>query len=338
MSDPMFDEIPILQELGTQLVARFESEEPEPHNAQDPLVVAKPRTRRRRRSLAAVLAVPIAALIATLVAVTAGGAPKAHSELDVALVDVATVARQQPTAFPTNNQFYFVSSVTQVSEPIRKVPTGPLRVGAPTYPRAIVTTSEHLWFSAGRNSVMRTRVLATKFPDHATKRLWQAQGSPSFAVAGSSIVTPPGHDRYLLGNIEVTRAQLLSTTTDPQALYKKLLSVGGSTQSVFSQIADTLSDRPAPPQLRAALYRTMALVPGIQLLGTRVDSDGRSGTAVALVTGGVRQELIFDPRTSNLLETKTLAGPSSGVRATPRTGTQIATITYLQRSITNTAP
>jgi len=92
----------------------------------------------------------------------------------------------------------------------------------------------------------------------------------------------------LAGNIELTRRQLLATSTNPRTLYARLYAAGGSPAEVFTEIGDTLRSRPAPATLRAALYRALALVPGVRLVGRVTDSVGRHGTAVGLCTTASR--------------------------------------------------
>jgi hypothetical protein len=65
-----------------------------------------------------------------------------------------------------------------------------------------------------------------------------------------------------------------------------------------------LAQTPAPPRVRAALYRVLASTPGIRLVGRRTDSVGRTGVAVAVtLAGAIRLELIIDPSTGDLLQT-----------------------------------
>ncbi len=64
-----------------------------------------------------------------------------------------------------------------------------------------------------------------------------------------------------------------------------------------------LADTPAPPRVRAALYRALAATPGIRLLGRRTDSAGRTGMAVAVRSGALELMLIIDPATGQLLQT-----------------------------------
>ena len=47
------------------------------------------------------------------------------------------------------------------------------------------------------------------------------------------------------------------------------------------QVGDLLRETSASPELRAALFKVAAGIPGVKLLGTVTDSDGRSGTAIA---------------------------------------------------------
>jgi len=79
----------------------------------------------------------------------------------------------------------------------------------------------------------------------------------------------------------------------------------------FTIIGDLLRETYAPPGVRAALYTIASELSGVELVGTTHDHLGRPGTAVAYVAQGLRDELIFDPRTSALLgEQTTVADPS----------------------------
>lgn len=65
----------------------------------------------------------------------------------------------------------------------------------------------------------------------------------------------------------------------------------------------------APPALRAALFRVLERLPGVQALGPATDRLGRHGIAVGLTTDGTRNELIFNPRTSRALQEGQVAVP-----------------------------
>ncbi|HEY1514907.1 MAG TPA: hypothetical protein VGF91_00730 [Solirubrobacteraceae bacterium] len=99
---------------------------------------------------------------------------------------------------------------------------------------------------------------------------------------------------------------------------------------------DELRNRPAPAALRAALYRTLALVPGIHLVGPTQDSIGRRGVAVAFTHDGLEDELIVDPDTATMLEERSIVSdPAKFPVGLPR-GAIASRTTYLQRAVTNT--
>ena len=143
------------------------------------------------------------------------------------------------------------------------------------------------------------------------------------------------------GERRLTRKQFLAFPTDPLTAYDRILAhVGDGGHSVEGQVFDAigtaLRESPAPSDLRAALYRALALVPGVTLVGTLTDRAGRSGTAVAFTEAGTRRELIFDPETSELLaEREVLVDPTSAeIDATP--GTVLGDVAYLERAVVNT--
>jgi hypothetical protein len=97
---------------------------------------------------------------------------------------------------------------------------------------------------------------------------------------------------------------------------------------------------PTSPPLRAALFRVLADLPGVQLLGQRRDRLGRSGVAVAVTQGGpdrVREELLFDPATSNLLQTETVelrtSAPSASRGPSMPAGTVVEYTDFISRGV-----
>jgi DNA-directed RNA polymerase specialized sigma24 family protein len=146
--------------------------------------------------------------------------------------------------------------------------------------------------------------------------------------------------RYYIGDERFTTAQLRDFDPTPQELFDRLRSrVGDRGQSpdgeVFVEIADALREAPQPPRLRATLYRALALVPGVQLLGDVKDRLGRAAVGVAFTEHtGLRQELLFDPQTSEVLnEREVVARPVQGIRAP--VGTAIEDVVYTERAVTD---
>ena len=93
-------------------------------------------------------------------------------------------------------------------------------------------------------------------------------------------------------------------STDPRVLLGQMRRIDGGPPTAaedFVHIGDFLRETDAPPKIRAAIYRAAALIPGVQLLGSVRDHDGRRGIGMAYTSHHSTSELIFDPRTGELL-------------------------------------
>ncbi len=321
MTDPLFDELPILRELGADLRAAFQAA-----NSRRPLRRRLLRSRPRWSMTAATAA--LAAIVAAFVLALQGGrvTPALASAV---LRRAADVAQQQPAPFPRDDQFYYLRSLSSYWRPVSlKWTSG----GSTTAPKVQLRVEQQLWFSAGRTGLTRSRVLSLHFAGRAARQAWEHDGRPSYSTSPQRIGTV-GANRYLLGDLELSRRQLLAFTTDPREVYQRLYAAGGSPHEVFVEIGDQLRNRPTPAPLRAALYRALALVPGIRLVGAITDSIGRHGEAVAFTDHGVTDELIFDPKTATMLEERTIAAARNPLQLT--TGTIISSTTYLRRAVTD---
>jgi hypothetical protein len=112
---------------------------------------------------------------------------------------------------------------------------------------------------------------------------WVAAGRPDLASSVGDIHMGPVHRCYL-GTERLTSEQLRAYDPTPQELFDRLRGhVGDAGQSpdgeVFVEIADALREAPQTPRLRATLYRALALVPGVELLGAVHDRLGRAAAA-----------------------------------------------------------
>ncbi|HEU5471791.1 MAG TPA: CU044_5270 family protein [Actinophytocola sp.] len=63
-----------------------------------------------------------------------------------------------------------------------------------------------------------------------------------------------------------------------------------------------------PADLRAALYRVLARLPGVQITDPAANLDGRSGVGYGLIRGDVRRELIIEPGTGDLIGVRETRG------------------------------
>jgi hypothetical protein len=90
----------------------------------------------------------------------------------------------------------------------------------------------------------------------------------------------------------------------------------------------------APPSLRAALFRVIEMLPGVQNLGLATDQMGRRGQGVGLAQSGMLQELIFNPVTSRALEVKFVAvGPRQEGNNYQPAGTSLGYTLYVTSGV-----
>jgi RNA polymerase sigma-70 factor (ECF subfamily) len=93
-----------------------------------------------------------------------------------------------------------------------------------------------------------------------------------------------------------------SLPRDPQALlniiYERTNGAGKSKENAaFVAIADGLRNGVVPADLRAALYKAAALIPGVIVGNRQATIDGRTGIAIGIPSpdGGLRDDIIIDP-------------------------------------------
>lgn len=93
----------------------------------------------------------------------------------------------------------------------------------------------------------------------------------------------------------------------------------------YTLLVDLLRQTQTSPHLRAATYRVIATVPGLEYVGEITDGTGRPGISVGLTSFGNRAEIIIDPDTGGLLGERDVQvdpgpfgdtpGPGEGVNA-----------------------
>ncbi|MFF4238478.1 CU044_5270 family protein [Actinomadura geliboluensis] len=219
----------------------------------------------------------------------------------------------------------------------------------------------------------RSRLTHIDMPDvpltAQDKEKWRAAGSPEWVT----IPNPEGGDaEFRLDMSErtsgrmpwpesverfygMTPRQIAELPTSPEELEKVLLNLKGHWHAVskdgekeepiralrgqeriraLSDVAGTLlSTAPAPPAVRAAVFRMLAGLPGVKAEGPATDPLGRPGTAVSLPLkttaplglftapkqlGTYRRQFIVAPGTGSLLAIRDLvATPPHGSRPLP---------------------
>ncbi len=209
-------------------------------------------------------------------------------------------------------------------------------------------TRETWWGNSGRGRE-RVELGATpiSFPNRYARRAWLA-GHRHWA--GDVTDQPRGGNArpaaFAVGPI--TTAALEALPTDPDALRAQLGALiaralgqarrpaGEAERELRGAVIGLLEQTaaPTPPALQAALLRLLGQLPGVEARGTTTDSLGRRGVVVATthIDLGQRHELVFDPTTGALLETRDVTTRATSLypgMATPQTrqpaGTTIRT-------------
>jgi hypothetical protein len=312
------------------LVAQIE------HSQRPPARAAIPAWRRSRLRLAAALAA-VAALLVALPTLILDGGGKVQPALGQVLRTAAAVAATQPAEpRPGPGQYFYTRSREAYLSSVgfnrrcerhpcdREHPWEATRAWSVLVPRIRQT-----WIAA--NGAGRARAVAAK-PEFLTagqRKAWKAAGSPHLSSGGVEDFALSGQPFLDTSNLP----------TQPKALRKliearKIPLVNGppGEAETFTLIGDMLRNTYLPPAFRAALYRVVAELPKVELLGEVEDPIGRKGIGVAYTKGSVTHELIFDPATSALLGEREVAARRIPDLQVPA-GTETGSVTYLESKV-----
>ncbi|GGJ37214.1 CU044_5270 family protein [Streptomyces brasiliensis] len=235
-------------------------------------ITSAPRRRRRGLRVAVTAGVAAAAAVAVVLGTTGtpgphgsarGGSGTTVTSASAFLRDVADVESARPVSW-ANAPYWEVRFTRTAAD------------GSRTEAQIL---SAH---RAGLTSHMR--VLSPKGGDKSSP------GPVGFLI-GVHMLSWDEIDRLPTGTAELRRR--LGSYADPAL---------DPSEGVFSAVGDLLLS-PAPPKLRAALYRVAADLPGVRLVGKVTDSTGRHGTAVERAAGKIVVRYIVDPDDGTLLET-----------------------------------
>ncbi len=190
-------------------------------------------------------------------------------------------------------------------------------------------SAEWVWQRSGR---VPTTFFDAKSKDYALKQGIQPYPELLRARNGAFYGSPGWWEATDLSKLPRDPNRLLNS------IYKQTLGQG---QSVDGQalvfIADLLRTGVVPAELRAALYKAAAMIPGVTVTEGQANLDGRTGVAIGRLEEGpakTRQELIIDPKTGLLIgERSVLTQPQEGIPAGTAT-----TWTAIETSVSNTAP
>lgn len=135
--------------------------------------------------------------------------------------------------------------------------------------------------------------------------------------------------------------ELAAYSRDPRVLldsiHEATLGKGQSINGVaLVFIADLLRTGVVPGDLRAALYKAAALIPGVTVMDNQATLDGQTGIAIGRVEGvsDMRQEIIIDPETGQLIGERSVL--TEALRTIPA-GTVVGWTT-IRTSVVDAAP
>ncbi|OIH99500.1 MULTISPECIES: CU044_5270 family protein [unclassified Curtobacterium] len=116
-----------------------------------------------------------------------------------------------------------------------------------------------------------------------------------------------------------TPAELASMPRDPDALYRWVSehATGSASheEAMTVLITDDLSTGMVPADLRSAMYRVLARIPGTAVTHDAVTLDGRRGIGIGRAEpnrDGEHSEVVIDPDTGDFIGTRTLTGAATG--------------------------
>ncbi|HEY1520225.1 MAG TPA: CU044_5270 family protein [Solirubrobacteraceae bacterium] len=265
----------------------------------------------------------------------------------IALDRAASTAMRQTAVYPTARQYEYV----MVQEGVTSS-GGFAGVGV----RFWQSDTKQDWYRAdgsGRERIVSSREGFLAPSDRSIARahgLSLAQfmpnqdGDSAYPGVGAyySDYDPAGLPTQPAALLRAIKSEVRASRTTPTATAGATVSEV-ATASVFEVIADRLLFASTSPALRAALYRVIAHLPGVQLLGWQTDKIGRRGIAVAISHAEVgdeatRRELLFDPTSGEPLQTQLIqTAPLTDIPGTaplPR-GTVLRYTAFIKRGVVN---
>lgn len=291
-----------------------------------------PRLRQRR--LASVVALAVAVAVA-LPLTLRGGAANPTSAAAAVLqraAHAAAAAGGLPQLRP--GEYWYVKSYDTSAGATVVVPS--VRGGIRVIVDALTTTERQVWIGVDRPGLDVRRIMhPITFLSTAARQQWIRYGRPR-QLEGGRMKLPP--DSFIR-----PYRQLQALPSNVDALWRMFQRYAGNGSAaskdaeMFTEIGDLLRYQPIPAKVRAALYLTAARIPGIQMLGRTHDGIGRPALAVALndTSSGMRNELLFDPRTYVLLgESSVVVKPPTTYHVKPgsvRTGSTYVTFGIVER-------
>ena len=183
---------------------------------------------------------------------------------------------------------------------------------------ALLPVQREFWIAPDGSGRVREVPGTPTFPGARDRARWRADGKPRIQGTTSDRVVAPGSLVPDLGSEVSNDADRLAAGLLKTEIATEL----PESQRLFVAASDLLSKPLVDPTLRSSLFRLIAGLDGVELLGRVEDPNGRMGIAVGIrsrATGVLsRRVMIFDEATSVVLADKAvLLGEAEWIDATP---------------------
>ncbi len=224
-----------------------------------------------------------------------------------------------------------------------------MRGGKPTFPTAADAAigkpfyASLEWFERAQHDPKRRRQISKIWWKLAHWNEARGQGTgvgfPESQTAASG--TMMSNDRLMLGGEMLTAKQVKSYPRDPAKIYERVrrefdrqsranakaeakfgarlapelrIQKGenpDADESVWISLSQSSGELPAPQELRSAVVRALAYLPGVKAVGSATDSRGRRGERFSWEHKGKLYSVIFDEKTSVVLSAQSVVAEPS---------------------------
>jgi hypothetical protein len=281
------------------------------------------RLRRRTRVMAVAVTVVAIAAATLVVAVVPGSVGQKQPVAEAAQLRlIATNAARQPVLRLGSNQWLRIGQSSLVSlEAAHQVPDGELNgkplVASKPIPGAVATVpvTSTQWYNGVGQACVTLRFGSLHFATRANQAAWQTAGLRT-RVAAPVALCPDWEAANAFNGFAagIGAVNVSALSSDPSLLARQLqagttgipgLDQDASTGNQGFEEAVSLLTGPItgkPASFSAEIYKALALIPGIQKLGTTTTHSGQSGLGFAGATFLGRVVIVVDPNTGKLLE------------------------------------
>lgn len=262
----------------------------------------RPQVRRRRLAIPVAGGVVAAAVTATtLAAIITPGVPVSPAAAAVLNQAAAAASRQPPVVLKPGEYLYTKTRSYQIMTAVWK----PGKVYNPEY----VSTDE-TWLTergVGREIYTINSVLGFAY---GSRRIWIEAGRPKLFTSRRGVSAGDGVPLENLGHLPTAPAALAQAIGQRRTGLASInadIEDPSTRDGTFLAAMEMLSEKSVggTPALRSALFKVMAELPGIKLIGHATTRSGRSGTGLETPPDrfGNLFKVIIDPAGGKVLET-----------------------------------